>query len=110
MFLLVLFHAKVGHYICAKINMSFSIISHSLRDQIYLFVRDRPDFAKKTNQLMIIDYLRELHDGPTSEFKFIEPVTVIGDFGEVNKIVIRFAPSFMDKELFFKWLDRKLNI
>ena len=59
---------------------------------------------------MVIDFLRELHNGPSSEFKFIEPVTIIGNFEKVNSIEIRFAPDFLDKNTFLQWLDHKLNI
>lgn len=85
-------------------------IPHFVIDQIYLFIKERLNFSKKNNQSMIIDFLRELHDGPLSEFKFIEPATIIGNFGKVDNIVISFPPDFMDKELFLKWLDCKLKI
>lgn len=90
--------------------MSSSEISYFLIAQIYEFVKARPDFLSKTNRIMVIEYLRELHNGPSSGFKFIEPVTIIGNFGKVEEIVIRFAPDFMDRHLFLKWLNRKLNI
>lgn len=90
--------------------MSSLEIPYFLIEQIYEFVKARPDFIKKTNHIMVIDFLRELHNGPSSEFKFIEPVTIIGNFEKVNSIEIRFAPDFLDKNTFLQWLDHKLNI
>ena len=90
--------------------MSSSEIPYFLMAQIYEFVKARPNFSSKNNHIMVVDYLRELHNGPSSGFKFIEPVTIIGNFGKVEDIVIRFAPDYMDRDSFLKWLDRKLNI
>lgn len=89
--------------------MSSSVIPYFLIAQIYEFLKARPEFLKKTNRIMVIDFLRELHNGPSSKFKVIEPYTVIGSFGNVDNIVISCAADFMDKKSFLDWLNRKLN-
>lgn len=90
--------------------MNPSNIPYFLIVQIYEFVKTRPDLIDKTNQLKIIDFLRELHEGALCEFKFIEPRTVIGNFGRVSSITIKYPPDFLDKVSFLEWLDRQLNI
>lgn len=89
--------------------MKQSNIPNFLIIQIYEFVKARPGVSKKNNLNLIIEYLRELHKGQDLEFRIIEPLTVIGNFGKVKRIVIKLPPDFMDKEAFLKWLNKKIN-
>lgn len=77
--------------------------------QIYDFVNERSNFSKKSELDQILDYFVTLNKGSDSDFKFVSPYKIYGDFGEHEFINIRQAPNFKDKERFLSWLNIQFN-
>lgn len=77
--------------------------------QIYDLVNERPYFSKKSDLEQMLDYFAALNTSGNSNFEFVAPNEIYGNFGEHEFINIRQAPNFKDKNKFLSWLNIQFN-
>lgn len=77
--------------------------------QVYNFVNERANFSKKSDLDQLLDFFATLNKGSESEFKFVSPYKIYGDFGDHKFINILYAPNFKDKNKFLSWLNAQFN-
>ncbi|WP_130804014.1 hypothetical protein [Acinetobacter ihumii] len=73
-------------------------------NQIYDFIKERPNFSKKTQFEKIVDFFREIHEDSDTTFKFETPHRIIGNFGLPLIVSIHDAPDYNDKSRFIDWV------
>lgn len=77
-------------------------------EQIYDFIRERPQFSKKPELEKVIAFFTEIHDNRETELKYEFPHKIIGNFGFPLIISIHDIPNFNDKERFIHWVLAKI--
>ncbi|OTG82172.1 hypothetical protein [Acinetobacter sp. ANC 4648] len=87
------------------INNAFPVL-----EQIYEFLKENPEFLVKTKFERIVEYLKHLHEGETSNFKFEAPDKIIGKFGPNRVLSLKFVPDFDDKKDFIDWVHKHVNL
>lgn len=76
--------------------------------QIYNFTLEKKKFEHKENQMVIVDFFKNIHYGDISFF-YYEKNTVNGNFGKNESIDIKNGPNFEQKSEFLKWVIIRLN-
>lgn len=73
-------------------------------NQIYDFIKERPNFSKKAQFEKIITFFREIHEDSDTEFEFEIPHRIVGNFGFPIIVSIHDAPDYDDKKRFINWV------
>lgn len=78
-------------------------------EQVYEFLKERPDFISQSKFEKSVEYFKTLHEGDPQEFKFEAPHNLYGKFGPNRTLSLRLAPDFDNKSNFIKWVYSQLN-
>lgn len=77
-------------------------------NQIYDFIKERPQFSKKTQFEKIVAFFKEIHEDNDIEFKFELPHRIVGNFGFPLVVSIHDAPDYNDKKSFIAWVIERI--
>lgn len=78
-------------------------------EQVYEFLKERPQFKDKSEFDKAVEYFRTLHEGDPQEFRVQAFHNVSGKFGDKEILSISLAPKFTDKNNFIHWVDTQIN-